>query len=226
MRLSTLIGAVTAVVVVTALGLVIVANPGFSDSELRLVAVVHNAGNPVLDALALFVNVLFGPVGAVALTAAIGVVVWATRSLRRVVRFGLVLAVPWGIAETLKFIVRRPRPDLDALQHVVLHEPASYSFPSGHTAFAAALVCAIVLVLLPRRGAVVAGAAVVLLTAWSRVELAAHYPTDVLASMVLVPLLALAVRDLVARIGWLADPAVASAPDQRHDGTMTGRTRP
>src|SRR5260221_4954099 len=77
-----------------------------------------------------------------------GIVMWRTRGGRRglwvtlTIWIGMVLA--WATAETLKQVVRRPRPFLaipDALP-AIIPEPSSYSFPSGDTALAfGATVC-------------------------------------------------------------------------------------
>lgn len=72
----------------------------------------------------------------------LGVVLWRTRGGRRglwvmlTIFSGMILA--WASAETIKVIVRRPRPFLaipDALP-AIIPEPSSYSFPSGDTALA------------------------------------------------------------------------------------------
>ena len=72
----------------------------------------------------------------------LGIVMWRTRAGRRglwvtlTIWIGMVLA--WATAETLKQIVRRPRPFIaipDALP-AIIPEPSSYSFPSGDTALA------------------------------------------------------------------------------------------
>jgi len=102
-------------------------------------------------------------------------------------------------------VVERPRPDPSLLSPAVIPDPSSFSYPSGHTAFAAALVCALILVLAPvgaRAVPIVAGAVIVVLTAWSRVYLGVHYPTDVAASMLLVPVTAVALDRVLGRWGW------------------------
>ena len=72
----------------------------------------------------------------------LGIVLWRTRGGRRglwvtlTIFNGMVLA--WATAETIKFLVRRPRPFLaipDALTPII-PAPSSYSFPSGDTALA------------------------------------------------------------------------------------------
>jgi len=87
----------------------------------------------------------------------------------------------------VKAVVRRPRPP-DAVRLVQTH---GWAFPSGHTANAvvvfstAAVLACLVLRSARARWAVRAvAAAAVLLIAFSRVELGAHWATDVAASVV------------------------------------------
>ncbi|WP_051191561.1 phosphatase PAP2 family protein [Microbacterium luticocti] len=185
---------VLVVIVVLIAGRAIAADPAWNATELRMIAAA-GGGGPVLDALARIIDVGLGP--AVAPLIGLLVAVWGmlvTGSWRGAVRAGLLLAIPWGVVEVMKVLVRRPRPDAADLPSQLVPLPASFSFPSGHTAFAAALCCAVVLVLAGHRGrvsALVVGVAFVLLVAWSRVHLGVHHPTDVVASLLVVPAVAI-----------------------------------
>jgi len=84
----------------------------------------------------------------------------------------------------LKWVVGRPRPDVQQLVH-----PSGSSFPSGHSAAAAACWAAIMLVLFAREstkwrlfGAALA-AAIAVMVATSRVLLGVHWLTDVIAGV-------------------------------------------
>jgi len=85
-----------------------------------------------------------------------------------------------------KLIVARPRPTIEHLTHLT-----SLSFPSEHTTQAAAVYLTIAIMLskgLNRgwRELVIVGAILIALAvAWSRVYLAVHYPTDVIAGLLL-----------------------------------------
>ena len=196
------LAALTIAVAAVGAGLAIVASPWWSAAEVRVVAAVQGASNVGFDLIALTINIVFGPSGA-AVVAALTVlwVILLSRSWRLGARVLLVLIASWGCAELVKPIVRRPRPDPAALRTMIVPEPHSFGYPSGHTAFAAALVCALVLVVARGRArpfAVAGGVVVVVATAWSRVYLGVHYPTDVGASMVVVPAVAIAVHRLTA----------------------------
>ncbi len=81
--------------------------------------------------------------------------------------------------QALKLAVRRPRPQLDGLPQLI-GTPTQLSFPSAHatSSFAAARVFAGLVPALPLR--VVAGT-----MAASRLYLGVHYPSDIVAGMVL-----------------------------------------
>ncbi len=104
----------------------------------------------------------------------------------------------------------RPRPTVAQVLHITEH-PGATSFPSGHVIF---ITLSVVLVMLcvgyrylpswarPIGWAVVS--AIVLLVAISRVYVGAHWPIDVLASM----LIAGAWLYLLSSVRWLSDRAL------------------
>lgn len=160
------------------------------------------------SAVAFAVNTGFGTVGAVIVTVVVAAVAGVIgRSWRDGVVVAVLVAVPWATVEGIKWIVHRPRPDMDALTSVLIDVPNSTSFPSGHTAFATALGCAVVwLLVLHRRGrgavvaAIAVAAALALVAAWSRMYLGVHQPTDVGTSMVLVPMVSWATAGVIATL--------------------------
>jgi undecaprenyl-diphosphatase len=100
----------------------------------------------------------------------------------------LMFSVPGGMVlnVTLKYIFQRTRPVFDA----PLVSLSTYSFPSGHTTAATCfygLLASYLVIARPgwnvRLGTVAACTMMVLLVAFSRVYLGAHYVSDVLAAM-------------------------------------------
>ena len=126
-------------------------------------------------------------------------IVWFTLAalaalfLRRPTAFALVVIAYFasGTAATLiKIAVDRPRP----LDHPLVPEPTSDSFPSGHaaTSFACAATLAF---MLPRNAAPVLYALAAGI-AYSRVYVGVHYPLDVIAGAALGLAVAIALRRL------------------------------
>jgi membrane-associated phospholipid phosphatase/diacylglycerol kinase family enzyme len=136
------------------------------------------------------------------------------RARRAALRGAASLALASAMVNTLgKGAVRRTRPVLDAVPVVrQLHKPpVTTSFPSGHSASAAAFATGVALES-PRWGAVVAPLAAAV--AFSRIYTGAHYPGDVLAGSALGIGAAFAVRGLVPTRDQLPAPArpLADAP--------------
>lgn len=106
---------------------------------------------------------------------------------------GLASAVANGPA---KWTVRRQRPELSAVPLVrqLAKQPRTSSFPSGHSASAAAFATAVALES-PVRAVPVA--AVAALVAYGRVNTGVHYPSDVAAGVALGVGCALVVRRLM-----------------------------
>jgi undecaprenyl-diphosphatase len=99
-----------------------------------------------------------------------------------------------GFDQALKFLFVRPRPAV----FFGLAQPASYSFPSGHSMASACFYGALAMIAaagtrsrVRRRVIALAAVAVILLVGFSRVYLGVHYPTDVLGGY-------------LAAVAWLA----------------------
>ncbi|EWS80891.1 phosphatase PAP2 family protein [Brachybacterium phenoliresistens] len=196
--------ALASVLAACALGWWVLAAPAVDDLDMLGVRAVNTLHSPATDALARGIDVLFGPMGSAIVWILAVLAALLLRGSRAALWTGLVAGVPWAASRLVKELVRRERPDLGVLDHVLIDHPASASFPSGHTAFAAALATTLVLALPPggrRRIAVAAGALLVLAVAWSRMALGVHHPSDVLTSMILMPVLALCTARLLAAAG-------------------------
>ncbi|GAA2710537.1 MULTISPECIES: phosphatase PAP2 family protein [Streptomyces] len=97
----------------------------------------------------------------------------------------LVVAVGWNSTQIAKAIVARNRPPR---QFSLDPEIGSNSFPSGHTAFTVAAAIAAYFLFRNsrhRRTVAVLGVLAVLLVAFSRMYIGAHYPTDTFGSVLI-----------------------------------------
>ena len=121
------------------------------------------------------------------------------------------------LTTVLKEVFRRARPGIVDSGYTV----GFYSFPRGHATVAVGFYGALALILAyhprgPARWAVVAlGTAVVLLTAFSRLYLGVHYPTDVLAGFLAAPLWLVSVGGVYAP--WLSVRGLRSVERRRRD---------
>ncbi|MEV6670700.1 phosphatase PAP2 family protein [Streptomyces sp. NPDC051162] len=130
------------------------------------------------------------------------------RPARRAALRGIAsLAVASATVNTLgKRSVRRVRPVLDVVPLVrrLARQPATTSFPSGHSASAVAFAAGVAL---ENRGWGLALAPIAASVCFSRVYTGVHYPGDVLAGAALGAGAAFAVRGLAPTRAQLAPPA-------------------
>jgi undecaprenyl-diphosphatase len=102
--------------------------------------------------------------------------------VRAMVAF-LVIAVGWNSSEIAKLIVARNRPPA---RFSLQPEIGSNSFPSGHVAFAFSLAVALVMLAYGSRWfvlTVVLGTVWTVLIAFTRLYIGAHYPLDLVGSI-------------------------------------------
>lgn len=151
---------------------------------------------------------LFSTVGCIALVAMLAMIdLRIAGSARIVCRDVIVSATPIVYVTGVKWLVERPRP-ITAIGSGLL--PGDPSFPSGHTA--AAVIVSVMMILTVRnlarkrfpdteaskrrvllRRAVIGAVALVGAVACSRLLLGLHYPTDVMISATICPLISYAV---------------------------------
>ena len=197
------LSAVATTVVIVLVGRLLTSEPALTGLDGRLAELVTGSAPVPLAVAAVALDRLFGPSGQLWVGAIAGLTVLAwRRSWIALVRTEAIVWGGWLASMLCKRIVERPRPSAGTLDGV--HLPASFSYPSGHTALAVALGCAIVACAQPgreRRTAVAGAIVLALATAVSRVHLGVHFPSDTLASMVLVVPLSIAIvriTDVVA----------------------------
>lgn len=155
---------------------------------------------------------LFSTVGCVAIVSALAVVdSRITGSGHVVIRDVIVSVAPILYVTGVKWLVERPRPITSVGSGLLPGDP---SFPSGHTA--AAVIVSVMMILIVRnfarsrfpdgedderanrrrvflRRAIIGAVALVVAVACSRLLLGLHYPTDVIISATICPLISYAV---------------------------------
>ncbi len=151
---------------------------------------------------------LFSTVGCIVLVAILAAIdLRITGSRRTVFRDVVVSAAPIVYVTGVKWLVERPRPITSVGSGLLPGDP---SFPSGHTA--AAVIVSVMMILTVRnlarkrfpdnetsrrrvflRRAVLGAVALVFAVACSRLLLGLHYPTDVMVSATICPLISYAV---------------------------------
>ncbi|PZE23116.1 phosphatase PAP2 family protein [Curtobacterium sp. MCBD17_028] len=184
-------------------GVVITHDADWHAAELAVDQAAIDGAPPWAHAIALVIGNTLAPGGATVIVLVIAAITWAVRRRSEAVLTSLALTVvPWWATEALKLIVERPRPAVRGV--AAISTPSTWSYPSGHAAVATALVIGVLVLLAPtlrerpvaRRVAIGLGVVVVGVVAVSRVVLAVHYPSDVVAG----PLCAAAFAVIVGEI--------------------------
>lgn len=138
----------------------------------------------VLNALSSLVDVGAGPVAAPIVLFAATALLWR-RSRPASVALAAVTGVGWLSVGVGKLFFHRERPPMQVV-HALSFEGAADGFPSGHAAFAAALLLGVIVALRvlrrPTRTAWLFGVPLVVLDGGMRLYAGAHYLGDVLAA--------------------------------------------
>jgi undecaprenyl-diphosphatase len=128
---------------VIGLGLTVQLLPGDTTAELGVDQDISRHHIAALTAVAMGINLVFGPVSGVILIGLIALHFWLVRrDPVKAVAFGLVACSGWVASEAFKLLIGRQRPDPALLFDPLSPETGSNSFPSGHVSFAVALAFA------------------------------------------------------------------------------------
>lgn len=177
---------VVGIALIVAIGALMTHSVGWTAAEMSVLEGFSRIHTGILDAVSLGIDFLFSPRIAAVLLAGVAVLILLfTRRWRAAVEFVVLVAGSWLGTEVIKYIVQRPRPDSSLLAHPLISE-TSWSFPSGHTAFAASLALGFIVLARGRSWRlliVVAGILLAVAVALSRVYLGVHYVSDVTASL-------------------------------------------
>jgi undecaprenyl-diphosphatase len=117
----------------------------------------------------------------------------------------IALCIALGIAIVMSYMIGlvafRPRPFMVGLGNALVEHRPNSSFPSNHgLAFA---VCAALLFMVRRKGAAWAATIVGVIVGWSRIYIGVHYPLDMVGSIVVGTMAAMASLWLMDRYGAL-----------------------
>jgi undecaprenyl-diphosphatase len=198
-RTLAVVGGVAMLVGGVVVGFVVTAVGAARTGELALDVSISEHRDRLLTAIAELVDVGLGTRAAPVLLLVGCALLWR-RSRFAAITVGGLTVVGWLSVEIGKLLVQRPRPPA-ATVHALVTETAADSYPSGHTAFAAATVFAAVatLVIAGRspRAAWIVGLPLVAVVALSRLYLGVHYLTDVVASVAFAAASILVVAALV-----------------------------
>lgn len=150
--------------------------------EFEILYAINNLHNPILDKIMIAITSL-GNAGIVWIVIAIGLLLFPkTRKCGILMSISLLLGLIIGNV-VLKNIIARDRPCwIDENIKLLIPIPQDFSFPSGHTlaSFEAA-----VMIYLHNKKCGILSFALAVLIAFSRMYLFVHFPTDVLAGMIL-----------------------------------------
>ena len=150
--------------------------------EFEILYAINNLHNPILDKIMIAITSL-GNAGIVWIVIAIGLLLSKkTRKCGILMSISLLLGLIIGNV-VLKNIIARDRPCwIDENIKLLIPIPQDFSFPSGHTL--ASFEAAVMIYLHNKKWGILSFALAVLI-AFSRMYLFVHFPTDVLAGMIL-----------------------------------------
>jgi len=150
--------------------------------ELEILYFINNLHNPILDKIMIALTNL-GNAGIIwILIALILMIIKKTRKCGMLMLISMIIGLILGNG-ILKNLIQRPRPCwIDTNVLLLIPNPTDYSFPSGHTL--ASFEAATMILLHSKKWGVVAIILAILIS-FSRMYLFVHFPTDILAGLIL-----------------------------------------
>ena len=159
--------------------------------ETGIVAFFHNYSPSFIMSISKILAIIFSTKCCIVILFILCIISYFLKRSWRITLTQLVISLlPMVYIFAIKFIVHRPRPFIG----VKVKLPPDPSFPSGHTA-AAVAICAMSLMILYVSNksllkiGLIISIVVVVIVALSRLVVAAHFPTDVITSAIMYPIL-------------------------------------
>ena len=159
--------------------------------ETGIVAFFHNYSPSFIMSISKILAIIFSTKCCIVILFILCIISYYLKRNWRITLTQLVISLlPMVYIFAIKFIVHRPRPFIG----VKVKLPPDPSFPSGHTAAAVAICTMILMILyvsnksLLKLGLIIS-IVVVVIVALSRLVVAAHFPTDVITSAIMYPIL-------------------------------------
>ncbi|EIK82057.1 hypothetical protein CGSMWGv1400E_00614 [Gardnerella vaginalis 1400E] len=159
--------------------------------ETGIVAFFHNYSPSFIMSISKILAIIFSTKCCIVILLVLSIISYFIKRNWRITLTQLVISLlPMVYIFAIKFIVHRPRPFIG----VKVKLPPDPSFPSGHTAAAVAICTMILMILyvsnksLLKLGLIIS-IVVVVIVALSRLVVAAHFPTDVITSAIMYPIL-------------------------------------
>ena len=159
--------------------------------ETGIVAFFHNYSPSFMMSISKILAIIFSTKCCIVILFILCIISYFLKRNWRITLTQLVISLlPMVYIFAIKFIVHRPRPFIG----VKVKLPPDPSFPSGHTA-AAVAICAMSLMILYVSNksllkiGLIISIVVVVIVALSRLVVAAHFPTDVITSAIMYPIL-------------------------------------
>lgn len=185
-------------ILIPLIGKVLLVNKAERFFEAGIVAFSHNYSPSFIMAFSKLLAIVFSTKSCIIILCILAIVSYFIKRDWRITLIQLATCLlPMIYIFAVKFIVHRPRPFIG----IKIKVPPDPGFPSGHTA-AAVAICAMALMIIYTANksflklGLIISIIVVIVVALSRLIVAAHFPTDVLTSAIMYPILILSILNL------------------------------